>query len=203
MDTSEGVFNSFRHVISAFNLETPSPETFHSMIGPSLVDSFKNVFHFPDEEVHKAMAKYREYYLDKGMFQVRVYDGLEELLKRLTENGCSLYTATCKPEPYARSILKHLNLDRYFTFIGGSDVEEVLRIKKVDIINYVIGEAGIKDKSSCIMIGDRKFDIEGAKQAGIASVGILYGFGDRAEMEECGADYIEESPESLGKLLLD
>lgn len=135
-----------------------------------------------------------------GIFQNTVYEGLVPLLERLRASGRKLYIATSKPEVYAQQILDHFDLSRYFEFCGGSDIEET-RVKKAEIISYVIGTCGLQ-KASCIMVGDREHDVIGAKANDIPCIGVLYGFGSEAELTKAGASYLAKTPADVGKVIL-
>ncbi len=108
------------------------------------------------------------------------------------KSGKKLYVASSKPEVFVRKILEHFELDSYFEFMGGADFEEI-RVKKADVIRYVLDTCQIRDISKTVMIGDRKHDILGAKEFGMESVGALYGYGSREELTEAGADFLVES----------
>ena len=135
-----------------------------------------------------------------GMFQNTVYEGIVPLLERLRASGRKLYVATSKPEVYARQILDHFDLSRYFEFCGGSDIEET-RVKKAEIISYVMETCGLQ-KDTCIMVGDREHDVIGAKANDIPCIGVLYGFGSEAELTKAGASYLAKTPADVGKVIL-
>ena len=126
---------------------------------------------------------------------------MPELLSALNGAGKRIILATSKPEIYAGRILEHFSLKKYFCFIAGATLDNK-RSSKSDVIAYAVEKNGIADKRAAVMIGDRHHDIDGAKNNGISSVGVLYGFGNRAELEAAGADYISETPEALLELLL-
>ncbi|MCH5291109.1 MAG: HAD hydrolase-like protein [Treponema sp.] len=201
-DTSEGVFHSFDYVVDFYRLNVPDKSVYNTMIGPPLLESFSRVFHFEGQQLQDAIAKYREYYTDKGMFECCVYDGVVPLIEQLRAAGKHIVVATSKPEVYAKQILQRKNMLHLFDFVGGSDLEEQVRVHKVDIINYVLQSQGIAEKTSCLMIGDTRFDIEGAQKAGLDSLGILWGFGTKESLEHAGATYIAASPPEAGRLLL-
>ncbi len=117
---------------------------------------------------------------------------MEALLQRLTASGKKLIVASSKPEIFARKILEHFQLEQYFNDICGATLDGS-RSAKADVIQYALDKNGIRDYAQVIMVGDRRHDIEGAKQVGIRSVGVLYGFGDREELMTAGADLIAET----------
>ena len=98
--------------------------------------------------------------------------------------------------------MEHFDLASYFEFVGGADLEET-RVGKGDVIQYVLDTCGLSDKKEKIlMIGDREHDVLGARKQGLECVGVLFGYGDRKEMEDCHAAYIAESINELRKMLL-
>ena len=130
-----------------------------------------------------------------------LYPGIKELLADAQKNGRTVILATSKPEVFAKRILDHFGLSNYFSFVAGSGLDGSLHTK-TDVINYILQSNNITDLSSVVMIGDRKHDIIGAKNTGIDSIGVLYGFGDYKELLKAGADHIVEDIPALRKLLL-
>ena len=201
-DTSPGIFASMQKVCDWYKLPFGT-ETFAKMIGPSLQESFTKIFHLPESEVRPAIKVYRDIYAAEGLYLCTPYDGIKELILALRESGRKVFVATSKPEEYTRKIIERKGLCELFDFVGGADMEEKNRIDKVDVINYVLSENSISDaRDSVLMIGDRSYDIIGAHKASLKAMGILWGFGDRAELEGCGAEYICETPEAARKLLV-
>lgn len=139
---------------------------------------------------------YREYYHDKGIYENRVYDGLEEVLKKINEAGKQAIVATSKPEKYAKIIIDHFHLTQYFACVAGMEMDGG-RGTKAQVITYALEKNDITDKSNVLMIGDREHDVIGAHENGLDCLGILYGFGSRKEFEEAGADYIRENVEDI------
>ena len=147
-----------------------------------------------------ALQYYREYFKPYGLYENTVYEGIVELLMELKSRGLKLILATSKPEPFAVEILKHFDLEKYFDFIAGATMDEK-RVKKAEVIQYALESCGIKDLNSAIMIGDREHDIMGAKQTGLASIGVLYGYGNYEELQCAGADYIVEKPDEILRII--
>lgn len=202
-DPAQGITNGFINALKYFGLEIPSYEKLCSFIGPPLIDTFKTQFGFDQEQALLGVKKYREYFGTVGLFENRVYDGIPELLQELKDAGYRLLVATSKPEEYSVKICDKFELSKYFEKICGSNMDES-RARKAEVIAYALESAGIseEEKSKVLMIGDRLHDIEGAKENGIESCGILFGYGDRPEHEKAGANYIAESIEALTELLL-
>ena len=201
-DTSPGVFNSFDYMFKKYGMDFDT-SLYPLMIGPPLSESFSKIIHFPDSEVDKAIQTYREYYSVKGLFECKVYDGVIKLIQNLRKGGKKICVATSKPEEFAKQILVKNDMLDLFDFVGGSDFEEKTRAEKVDVINYVLDENALRDKlDSVLMISDRKYDVLGAHKVGLKCCGILWGFGTRAEFEECHADYILETPKQVEAFIL-
>ncbi len=201
MDTSKGVFNSFDKVVEHYGLDVDK-SVYSTMIGPPLLESFKNTLGLPDEEIQNAMKVYRDYYSVKGMFEADVYDGVVELIKKLRSDGKKIYVATSKPQVYAEKILEKKGMLELFDFVGGADLEEKLRVNKVEIIDYVLYNQNITDKKNeCLMIGDRFYDVNGAHKAGLKCAGILWGFGSESEFKDAEADFILKGTEDVYNLI--
>ena len=196
-DSADGIINSIKHSRDVLGLGEPDCSYF-VFVGPPLMESYTVHFGLSEERAREAVKVYRERYSAIGWKENSVYDGVEDMLKGLKAKGKTLLVATSKPEKFARQILGYFNLDKYFDFIGGCDLEGKLATK-ADVINYVFDTMNLKDKSRAIMIGDRYHDVYGAKNAGIDCIGVTYGYGDRAELEEAGAKYVFDTAEEVEK----
>ena len=201
-DPAQGITNSFIHALKYFGREIPSYEELCKLIGPPLPYSFETILGFPKEKVMEAVAKYREYFATKGLYENSVYPGIPELLQTLKEKGKHLVVATSKPEEYSIKIIDHFGLSKYFDFVCGSLMDES-RSKKSEVIAYALQRCGLSesDKERVLMVGDRFHDIEGAQQNGLKSCGVLFGYGSRVELEEAGADYIVQDVIDLYKAI--
>lgn len=198
-DSAPGITHSVAHALKKWKIEVEDHSTLNAFVGPPLAESFAKYYGFTPEECKKAIEYYREYYTDKGMFENSVYPGIEELLAHLKNTGRKVVVATSKPEVFAVQILEHFHLAQYFDRIAGASMDEN-RVEKADVLRYAI-EAGGYDLSEAVMVGDRENDIRGARDNQLFSVGVLYGYGSRAELEEAGADRIVETVEELKKYL--
>ena len=203
-DPALGITNSFIHALKFYGLPVPSYEELCKLIGPPLPYSFENTFGFAPDKAMEAVAKYREYFSTKGLYENKVYEGIPELLQTLKNQGHHLVVATSKPEEYSIKILEHFNLARYFDHICGSLMDES-RSKKSEVIAYALEccRLGEGDKDKVLMVGDRFHDIEGAKANGIKSCGVLFGYGSRRELQDAGANYIVKSVKELLRLISD
>jgi phosphoglycolate phosphatase len=186
------------YALKKYGIEVNDRSELFKFIGPPLTDSFKKYYGFSEDDAKKAVEYYREYYRDIGIFENVIYEGLEELLRVLNEKSKILIVATSKPEVFANQILEYFDIAKYFTFIAGSNLDGT-RVKKDEVIKYALDSCNINDVSKVIMIGDREYDIIGAKKVGISSIGVLYGYGNKTEFENAGADYILDTITDLKK----
>ena len=200
-DSAKGITDSVKYALQKAGEEIPPYETLCRFIGPPLKTGFGEFCGMSDEAADMAVEYYREYYRVKGVLDCEVYPGIPKLLERLQSAGKKAVLATSKPEKFAKIILEHFGLSKYFYFIGGASLDDT-RSEKYQVIEYVINTCGIKDKTAAVMVGDRFHDIEGARINGIASVGVLYGFGSRHELENAGADAFAESVSALESILI-
>lgn len=191
-DSSLGITNSVIYALKKFGIEETDRTKLYKFIGPPLNLSFEQYYGFSKEQGWQAIEYYREYYRDKGIFENRVYEGFENMLKKLKDAGKTLVVATSKPEPFARQIIEHFGLSKYFDYVAGMELDG-RRGTKTEVIRYALEVCQIQDKSSVLMVGDREHDVFGAKEVGIDCLGILYGFGTKEELETAGATYIVET----------
>ena len=199
-DSGPGIMNAIRYAVKKRGLPDVPEEVLRSFIGPPLKEQFRSVFGLSDDEGTIMVATYREYYGEKGIFENRVYDGVPEVLQKLQEAGVRILMATSKPEKYAKQIAEHFGFDKYFDFIGGACMDG-RRTDKHDVIEYVIDSCKVC-RENTVMIGDRRHDMIGASKAGIRSIGVLYGYGSREELEEAGAERIAVTPGDIVKFIL-
>ncbi len=186
-DPKEGITRSVQYALKSKGILIEDLDSLCRHIGPPLKTSFMDFYGFSESEAEELVKKYREYFRDTGIFENKVYEGMDELLRKLKAAGKRLITATSKPEVFAERILKHFELDHYFDDICGASMDNS-RIDKEDVIRYALEKNGIRDLSEVIMVGDREHDVIGAHKVGIASLGVLFGYGSRQELEEAGAD---------------
>ncbi len=199
-DPMLGITKSVRYALRSFGIEPPSLESLTPFIGPPLKGSFQAFYGFSDDEAEQALRQYREYFSETGIFENEVYPGIAELLTALKEQGRHLYVATSKPLVFAERILEHFHLNDYFDFVGGSMLDG-RRVEKTDVIRHVIEENDLNPRQA-VMIGDRKFDIEGGHATGMKTIGVLYGYGSREEINAAGADAVAETVMGLKGLLI-
>lgn len=200
-DPQEGITKSVAYALKAYGINVPDRSALRRFIGPPLVDSFMEEYGFGREKALEAVEKYRERFRVKGLYENRVYDGIPELLSDLRANSIRLMVATSKPTVFAEQILSYFGLRPFFDFVAGAELDGS-RDRKADVIRYALEENQITEISSVLMIGDRLYDIVGAQQNNLASMGVLYGFGSREELEQAGADLLAATPGEIAALLL-
>lgn len=197
-DPGKGITNSVMYALHRFNIEVQDPSALFPFIGPPLSESFMKYYGFTEEQSDLAIRYYRDYFRERGMFENEVYDGIYDLLAELEAREKSLIVATSKPEAFAKEILRHFDLYDYFDFVAGATMDNT-RNKKADIIRYAMNKCDLTDKASVIMIGDREHDIIGAKENGLDSIGVLYGYGSYDELFKVSATYIAKQPQEILK----
>lgn len=200
-DPGVGITSSVAYALEAYGIKVEDKSKLNCFIGPPLHESFVKYYNMSTLLAFDAISKYREYYSEKGIFENEVYCGIPGLLSELKKQGRRIIMATSKPECFALRIAEHFDIAKYFDCITGSELDG-RRVDKAEVIESALSRCGITDRSSCVMVGDRKHDIIGAKKTGLYSVGVLYGYGSREELEEYGADAIAESVLNLGDILL-
>ena len=200
-DPGVGITNSVAYALEKFGICLEENRTLNPFVGPPLLDSFRRFFGFSEHDALLAIDYYREYFRARGIFENEVYPGVPELLAALRAHGCRILLASSKPEEFCRRILDHFDLAKFFDFAGGGTMDESRR-DKADVIGYSLASAGVTDRASCLMVGDRENDIRGAKQMGMASAGVLFGYGSREELESAGADYLAASPAEILQIVL-
>ena len=200
-DSKEGIINSFEYALGQFGVDPLPRAEMSKCVGPPLKYSFTNFFGFEGERLKAVLEAYQVYYRPRGIFENSVYGGVEDMLRTLRAAGKKLAVASSKLEIHVHTVLRHFDIEKYFDFIGGSD-DSRLRPDKPAVIKYVIDAMPIPDLSRAVMVGDRHFDVEGARECGLETVGVLYGYGTREELEEAGARSIARDIPELTKLLL-
>ena len=198
-DSTEGILNCLIYAIERMGFEVP--EDTNIFLGPPIRQSFAEFLGMNGEQVDEAVRIFRERYSDTGLFENRVYDGIPGMLERLKSGGKRLMVATSKPQVYAVRIFERFGLAQYFEIVGGAELDGS-RDYKDEVIEYVLAKAGITDRSTVLMIGDRRQDVLGAHKTDIECMGILWGFGSMEELTQAGADYIARTPQEAADMLL-
>ena len=200
-DSMLGITNCAIYALEKFDIHPSSREELLPYIGPPLIESFTRFHGLSAEQAVQAVAYYRERFSVVGWKENAVYNGIKTLLQELQQLGLCLIVATSKPEEFTHRILEHFDLKKYFAFVSGSTFDG-LRSEKADVIAHVRTTHPDISKENAVMVGDRKHDVIGAHSQNLSAIGVLYGYGDRAEMEAVGADFIAADMAELRQLLL-
>ncbi|HEM3726318.1 TPA: HAD family hydrolase [Streptococcus suis] len=199
-DSGQGILHSVAYALDQMGIDEPDLANLQRFIGPPLYESFSRFYQLNPADTQAAVDAFRVYFKDKGMFENQLYDGILPLLESLKQAGKTLAIATSKPEVFAKQILEYFDIAHYFDVIAGASLDSS-RISKSDVISYALAQLDY-DPQTTIMVGDREHDIEGAQANQLASIGVLYGYGNRQELEEAGASWIIETVPDLQKILL-
>jgi len=199
-DPKPGITKSVQYALSKLGIIEENLEKLTPFIGPPLLASFKEFYQLNDEEANLALQYYRERFSKVGLYENAVYEGMKELLETLQSQGKTLFVATSKPTVFSVKILEHFGLYHYFTGVIGSELDGT-RVEKSEVIAAVLSEIKDIDLRSIIMVGDRKFDILGAKENNIAVIGVSYGYGSYDELKEAGPNRIIKTVTELKKIL--
>ena len=195
-----GIVGGYRYAFKKLGFPDMADEEIIPLIGPPLKHVFKDLYHLSPEKVHSAIQYYREYYYDQGgMYEATIFDGMKELFQCLKEKKKILHVATNKAL-HVDKILEHFEVLEYFDTIEHYNEEKNV-ITKEKMIGNILENSAITDKQTVVMIGDRKHDLSAAKNVGIRAIGVLHGFGDREELEECSPDHIVSNTVELHALL--
>jgi len=194
-DPKLGITKSVQYALSKYNIIVEDLDKLEPFIGPPLANSFVEIYSFTEQEAKKAVEYYREYFVDRGMYENEVYAGMNELLEMLVSQHKILRVATSKPTLFAERILSYFKLDHYFASIVGSNLDGTLA-DKTEIIKSILDKNPM-EKHEAVMIGDRKHDIIGAHNNGIDSIGVAYGYGSEAELLDSKPTYYLKTVQDL------
>jgi phosphoglycolate phosphatase len=194
-DPVRGITGSIQYALKKLGKPVPAADELLWCIGPPLLGSFIKMLGTDSGIAETALSLYRDRYSAEGKFKNEIYAGIPETLQGLIEQGFNLFVATSKPQVFANEILVHFNLLHFFRGVYGSEFDGTL-VDKGELIAYILKKETISAKNT-IMVGDRSYDILGAKKHGIYSVGVTYGYGTKEELIGSGADYIIDFPEEI------
>lgn len=201
----KGISNGIIYALDKYGIKVEDLSSLRKFVGPPLRDSFRDFFGFSDEQAEEATTYYREYYGGKGLEENDIMPGMDKALQELHNQGFKLYLATSKPEKFAKIILDNLGLLQYFDIVAGASFDGT-RDKKELVIEYLLEQ--IKEKyadfqlAQAIMVGDRHFDINGAKYFCMDSIGVNFGYGDYKELSQAGATYIVDDAKGLVDVIM-
>ena len=203
-DPKIGITTCVQYALHKMGIEEPDPDRLEPFIGPPLIDSLREFYGMNEEEAVRAVEYYRERFSTVGLFENEVYSGIPELLARLKKDGRKLAIASSKPTVYVKKILEYFSIYEYFDIIVGSELDGT-RCRKEEVVEEALEQLSADDKfrkRDAVMIGDRKFDIEGAKAHQIPSIGVNYGYAADNELVEAGADCVVGNVKELSEVLL-
>ncbi|MCD7807432.1 MAG: HAD hydrolase-like protein, partial [Lachnospiraceae bacterium] len=203
-DPKVGICTSAQYALADQGISVENIDDLTAFIGPPLQYSFQKFYEMDEEQTVRAVAKFRERMHDVGKFENQVYPGIPQMLQKLKAQGFHLAVASSKTEDLVKEILEHFELDQYFEVMAGSVPGEPDSTKE-DVINDALNRLfhyRMIKKDSVIMVGDRCFDVDAAKEVGLTSVAVRYGYAPEGELEESEPDYIVSTVEELTSLLL-
>lgn len=217
-DPMVGITTCVQYALAAAGIEEPDLQKLTPFIGPPLKQSFMEFYGFSDEKAEQAVEKYRERFKDVGIFENEVYESIPELLSSLKKEGMLLSVASSKPEVFVKRILTHFSIDSYFDAVVGSELDG-RRTDKKEVVAEALKRLYEKDAEKAektegtalldaakrkytYMVGDRKFDIIGAKAEGVISVGVTYGYGSEEELLAEKPDFLAHSVDELKEILM-
>lgn len=194
IDPKQGITTCIRFALAKLGIEISQDINLESYIGPPLRDSFKELCG-NDVIAENAVVIYRERFSTIGLFETQVYDGIPECLNQLADKADSVFVATSKPTIYSERIIEHFNLNRFFNEVYGSGLDGSLN-DKTDLLDHILESEDLLPQDT-VMIGDRSFDIVGAKNHGMMAIGVLWGYGTEDELSDAGADGLCNHPAEI------
>lgn len=189
-DPKPGICGCVQYALTEMGFAAPAQDELEWVIGPPMIESLR-ILAGP-ERAEEALRHYRRRYGEIGLFENRVYDGIPELLRALTQEGWRLHVATSKARPFAIRIVEHFGLAPFFAETFGSGLDGSLQHKDA-LLAHALQQTGVAPDAAT-MIGDRKFDVLGAKANGLPTIGVAWGYGSRAELEAAGAAAVVATP---------
>lgn len=199
-DTGVGVKKSAKYALDAFGIKAPEWEELDFFIGPPLLVTFQERFNQSVTDAEKLVKKYRERYTNIGLYESEFYNGIPQLIKDLKSQGFKLGIASSKPINYIEELLIKADLQTYFDYISAVSFNADCESKQ-SILERCLNELGV-EPNDAIMVGDRFYDMDGARGAGVDSVGVLWGFGSKFELIESGATYVVDKIQDIESIAL-
>jgi phosphoglycolate phosphatase len=198
-DSQAGIVASYVHAVSAFG-QVADETTIRQWIGPPLHEGFA-ALGVPQDQIESAIARYRAYYAETGMYQNQLFAGVAEMLAELAAAGMTLGLTTSKLQRFAETILAHFEIIEHFEVVAGATIDR-FRISKEDIVAFALESLGRPEPSTVALVGDRKYDMHAATYHGLHAVGVAWGYGGREELQASGSEVIAEGPRALTDILL-
>jgi phosphoglycolate phosphatase len=199
IDSEHGILACVKHALAKLDVPAPPQDELRGWIGPPLRHSFAPLLDHDPARIETAVEYYHERFHTDGWREHDIYPGIESLIERLLAAGHQLAVVTSKPQRHAAPIIAHLPFGDAFLRLYGPDPDSA-HSEKASMIAAALADFDAKPEHT-VMIGDRRFDIEGAVSNHVRGIGVLWGFGSRAELEQAGASAIAATPDELGSLL--
>ena len=199
-DSKEGITKSVQYALKKVGIIEDNLNNLEHFVGPPMVEEYIRAYGMTKEKAFETLGYYRERYTPIGIYETKRYPGVKEILDAIKDNGCKIGMATSKPESMAVEVARYLEIFDYFDIICGADLKGP-RQSKADVLNKLFEESDF-EKEESILVGDTRFDIEGANKVGIDSIGVTWGTGTREEMLDEGAKEVFDSYESVIDYLL-
>lgn len=201
-DSAEGITKCVQHALVQLGCEAPELEELNCFVGPPLKAMFMSYAGLSEEEGEKAVALYRERYVPIGMFENRLYPRIVQMLELFQKAGITMAVASSKPEEYVKQILEHFGIDDYFKVIVGCELGGA-RVEKKDVVEEAIRRLKMEHhKDQIVLVGDTKYDVEGARKAGIECIAVTYGYGETEELAAAEPVYLAESVSDVAECVL-
>lgn len=197
VDTGEGILKSLQYSFEQMGHEVPDLSDLKKFIGPPIHYSYKTYYHVPEEEIDAYIAKYRERYRAKGIYECYLYDGMRETIETLRKNGVKIGIASSKPLSLIQDVMAHLKITDLFDAVVGVLIDNSQHSGKTQLIEDAMEKLGAADKEKVLMVGDRCYDIDGAAGAGVDCCAVLFGYGNEQEFKEHNATYIISKAEEI------
>lgn len=201
-DSGEGITKSVQYALKkGFKIDADLDDL-RCFVGPPLLEQFMSYANLTKEEAELAVKLYRERYESIGIYENRLYVGIRTLLKQLKDEHFTIALSSSKPKVYCEQILKYFDVYRYFDVVEGAEMDG-RRTDKAEVVHEVIRQLHMEDqKDRMVLVGDRSYDIIGARHEGISSIGVSYGYGSREELEAVWPACIVDTPEELRNVLI-
>lgn len=197
-DPRIGITRCIQHALEQLGAAVPAADDLTWCIGPPLLETFQSMLG-DDGSAQAALIHYRERFSEIGLFENEVYEDIPSAIGHLADSGVPLFVATSKPQVYAERIVEHFGLGPYFEHVFGPTLDGV-RSSKTDLLRYALGQIGAAPDTA-VMVGDRRHDMIGARENGVAATGVLYGYGSRQELEAAGAQALLSNPGEIARIL--
>lgn len=204
-ESALGIRVSLEHAIKEIGKPLPDLDDYTLYIGPPLIDTFRNLCQFTEEESAQGVEIYRDYYDNHGKYKNRLYDGMREVLLSLKSQGARIAVCTSKYDKFAEEIVEILGVSDCFDAVCGSTLDGSRKDKK-DLIPYAVKALGgdfNADRADTVMLGDTYFDARGARMCDVDFIGVKYGYGSLEQMKAEGAEVFAETPADILPLLTD